>query len=328
MAKNLITTYRPCKGWVVRFIFMSCLVLSSLVKAETILVLRGSVDTFDTVVTGLADGLEEEFYLNEYIVTNKTKLVDIKSIFKKMNPQIVMLLGNKSLNLYYKYQQESEVKEFPPCISVAALFVDKFIEELNNCTAIRYEIPAVTSARVLREVLTKPVKNIGVIYRPLMAELVDENERLLSVEGIRFVRVEIKDKDTQKPIKAALKEFEKRNVDAIWILNDNALLTKSALIKSWLPSRRKSSIPSVVGVKQFVDKIPLGSFAIVPDNYGLGAQAAEIVFEIVDNDMNIEEVHYVHQPISVKKFISLKSLAKLNVDYRENKLEIFDEVFE
>ena len=294
--------------------------------ANNALIIRGTDSSFDEVVKGMSEDLEGEVSLTEVLVKKGLSAADVAISFKQNSPDIVIPIGNKAVNLYTKYQQANSSSEFPPSIAMAALFVDKFVSKLKNATAIRYEIPAVTSAVAMRTVLGKPIKRLGVVYRAWMSDIIEENKRFCKAEGIDLIGVKLPNKagKMEDHVKDALKTLSK-NVDALWILNDNSLLTRNALLKAWLPSRGSSDIPAIVGIKQFMTKIPLGSFAIVPDNYGLGAQAAGMIFEVMENDWELENTD-IQQPVSVKKFVSVATLKKKGIGYQESKLSSVDEV--
>ena len=296
------------------------------VLANNALVIRGTDASFDEVVRGMNEDLEGEVSLTEILVKKGVSENVIKESFQSSSPDMVVLIGNKAVNLYAKFQAKNPKQDFPPAIAMAALFVDKFVSKLKNATAIRYEIPAVTSAVVMRTILGKPVKKLGVVYREWMSDIIEENKRFCKAEGIELIGIKLPNKASkmENEVKDALKTLSKK-VDALWILNDNSLLTKNALVKAWLPSRAKSRMPAIVGIKQFMTKIPLGSFAIVPDNYGLGAQAAGMIFELMDNDWELEETD-IQQPVSVKKFVSVATLDKKKINYEVNKLNRVDEV--
>lgn len=294
--------------------------------ADNALVIRGKSSSFDEIVRGMNDDLEGEVTLQQMVIAKSSKADDISAMFKQHSPKLVILIGNKAIKLYSNYQKANADDEFPPAIAVAALFVDKFIGKVKNATAIRYEIPAVTSVVTMRGILNSPVKRVGVVYREWMEEIIEENRRYCKAEGIELVGIKLPNKagKIDAKVKDALNSLGK-NVDAFWILNDNNLLTRDALVKAWLPSRGKSSLPAIVGIRQFMTKIPLGSFAIVPDNYGLGAQAAGMIFELMDNDWELETTD-VQQPVSVKKFINIATLGKKGIAYKDSQLNQVDEI--
>lgn len=291
-----------------------------------VLIVRGESVVFENIISGLRDDLDGELPLVEMIINNKSSSQYMNKMFNKHSPRLIILMGNKAVNLYANFQVNHKEIDFPPAIALAALFIDKFSAKLKNTTAIRYEIPAVTSVVTMRAILTKPIKKVGVIYRAWMSDIIEENQRYCRAEGIELIALKLPNeiKDLSKEINQALTTLNKK-VDALWILNDNHLLTRNALINAWLPQRGKSKLPAIVGIKPFITKIPLGSFAIVPDNYALGAQAAGIIFDIIDNDWQLETTK-VQQPISIKKYINTARLNDKGIDYLSSMLNQVDEV--
>jgi len=296
------------------------------IAANKVLVIRGGADVFNNIISGLRDDLDGELPLVEMVINNKSSSQDMNDMYNKHSPRLIILMGNKAVNLYANFQLNHKKIDFPPAIALAALFIDKYSAKLKNTTAIRYEIPAVTSVVTMRAILTKPIKKVGVIYRAWMSDIIEENQRYCREEGIELIALKLpnKSKDLSKEINQALTTLNKK-VDALWILNDNHLLTRDALINAWLPQLGKSKLPAIVGIKPFITKIPLGSFAIVPDNYALGAQAAGMIFDIIDNGWQLETIK-VQQPISIKKYINTVRLNDKGIDYLSSMLNQVDEV--
>lgn len=309
------------------FIISTCSPFDTL-ATDSALVIRGKTQVFDEILSGIRDDLESELTLVEMLIDKNTSNNNIDQMLNKNTPRLIILMGNKAVNLYAKYQSSHDADNFPPAIAIAALFIDKFSHKLKNTTAIRYEIPAVTSVVTLRSILDKPIKKIGVVYRKWMSETIEENRKYCEAEGIELIGIELPNKmnNLSKNIESALTKLN-TEVDALWILNDNNLLTKEALIKAWIPNRKKSKLPAIVGIKQFISKIKLGSFAVVPDNYALGAQAAGIIFEIKDNNWLLESTE-IQQPVSVKKFINLIDLAEKGLSFQPKSLNQVDEIIE
>jgi ABC-type uncharacterized transport system substrate-binding protein len=292
------------------------------------LVIRGKTVIFEEVLKGISDDIEGEISLIELVINDNSSVDDINKMFTQYNPRLVILMGNKAVNLYSDFQENNNKIKFPPAIAMAALFIDEFTKKITNFTAIRYEIPVVTSAVTMRSVLSKPVKKIGVIYRSWMKDTIEENKRYCRAEGIELVGIELPNKilNVSSTVKSALKTLSKK-VDAIWIVNDNGLLTRNALTKAWLPLRKHSKLPAIVGIKQFITRIPLGSFAVIPDNYGLGAQAAGVIFDIIENNWILENTKIL-QPVSVKKFMNTIRLDEKGIGYQADMLNQIEEIKE
>ncbi len=306
-------------------LFLLCLPIQSAFAGDA-LIIRGKSENFDEVVRGIYDDVEGEVLLHELIVKTGASVKQIEKRFGELKPDLVILIGNKAVNLYIQFQLKNSEMKFPPAIAVAALFIDQFAKKLKNATAIRYEIPAVTSAVTMRTVLDRPVKKLGVIYREWMDDIFKENRRYCQSEGIELIGIKLPNKsgNMEIRIKRALNRLNKK-VDALWIINDNSLLTSKSIAEAWLPLRKQSKIPAIVGIKLFMTRFPLGSFAIVPDDYALGAQTAGMIFEIMENDWLLEGIGIQH-PLSTRKYINTKTLDKKEISYQSVKLLQFDDV--
>jgi hypothetical protein len=309
-------------------LFMLCSTFGVAFADGTALVLRGNSEAFEQVVSGITGDLEGDLEFSEYIVGKGTSASDIDKLVVDNAPNIIVLIGNHSINAYTKYQKENAGKSFPPAVALAALYVDKLVKKLDNATGIRYEIPAVTSAVNLRSLLNKPLNRIGVIYRSWMKDFIKENAEYCKREGIELIGYEItgKSKKVYKNIKKGVKKLNKKNIDALWVVNDNGLLNKDALLKGWIPSLKKSKIPVVVGVKSLIQtKFKFGSYAIVPDHYALGVQGASAIAEIMDEDWDLDG-RDIEQPISVNKLVNLAIFGAKDIGYKTEKLAEIDEV--
>ncbi|WDE04802.1 hypothetical protein SG34_026400 [Thalassomonas viridans] len=314
--------------------WISCLLLVLILAgigpalANTALVLRAPGDDFSEVVNGMSDDLEGDIGFAELVVDAGSRVSDVAAQIKTHQPKVIVLIGNSSVNLYTKYQQAFPGQEFPPSIALAALFVDKFIPFLKNATGIRYEIPLVTSVVNMRLLMEKPIKKVGVVYRSWMQDIFDENVAYCRAEGIELIggKLPNKDRNMNRKIKQQLQGLINQGVDVIWLLNDNQLINQKALKKVWLPLITRSKLPVIVGIKSLLaTKLNLGSFAIVPDHYGLGVQASSVLLEIMENDWKILEQNIEH-PLSVKQIVNVTILNKRSIQYRENLLSQVDDV--
>ncbi|MFT5162949.1 MAG: hypothetical protein ACI9FJ_001530 [Alteromonadaceae bacterium] len=315
------------KRWFVTALILLVMPMFSLAE-DTALVLTAPGDAFKEVISGITGDLEEELNFEIYVISKGSKVSEVEQQISKHKPKIIILVENNAINLYAKYQKAHPKAEFPPSVAVAALFVDRFISKLKNATGIRYEIPAVTSIVNMRTVLQKPVKRVGVIHRKWMRGLIDDNNKYCLAEGIELVSIEIpnKDKKLDKKLKSGLKSLLNKKIDALWVLNDNALLNANMIRSAWLPVIGNAKLPVIVGIKPMLStQLNFGSFAIVPDHYALGVQAASIIGEIMEEDWYIGE-REIEQPVSVKKIVNISVLDNKKVQYKQNEMQNMDEV--
>jgi len=310
------------------FLLLSVFVFCSHTQAADVLTLSPKGEQLSQISTALNDELEGELDFERLEVDKKTSVEMLANAVESAKPKVVLLIGNASVNLYSKYQKLNKDKEFPAAIALAALFLDKFLPDIENAVGIRYEIPLVTSAINVRSLLKKDVKRIGVLHRELMSDFISINSKLAAAEGIELVPLKLSNKESNwgSSIKNNLKTALKEDIDALWVINDNVLLNGSTLAKSWLPVLKQSKLPVIVGVESLLNsKLQFGTFAVVPDHYGLGEQAASLLIDIMDNDWAIEDSD-LEQPLSVRKIVNASLLDKKKIDYKKDGLVFFDEV--
>lgn len=283
-------------------------------NADTLLIIRFDNKNFNDVVKGMKEEFESDIYLNEIIVNKETKVETIKDKILHVRPKLIILMDNKSVNMYKSCLSmlESSYKSIPT-VSLMGILIDDGIKGLNNAAGIAYEIPLVTSAVNLRSILNKPIKRVGVVHRELYSSFITMNTKFCKSENISVVPILIPNttKDVNKDLKKGLtKLLKEEKVDALWILNDNVLLTGQTLLEIWKPLLKKYKVPTIVGVDNLVDKpISLGTFAVLPDHESLGSQAASMIFDIKDNDWDASDKG-VEQPLSVYKVINQEQAQK------------------
>ncbi len=301
----------------------------SVFAEESLLIIRTSGKAFDDAVKGLSDELTDEFFVHQMKLTENTTSKNIAAEVASVSPKIVVLMDNKAINLYRGYQQEySKAVPRIPVVVCMGLFLDKAITELKNATGVTYEIPIVTAVINLRQLINKPIKKLGIIHREFILDFIEENREFCKKEGVEIVAHSLPDKSNKYKslVKKSLKKLLKlENIDALWIANDNALLTPDIIHDVWIPLTNRYKKPVVVGVETLVNPVvDMGLFAILPDHIGLGAQVAELVFSIRDNDWIVEKSE-VEPPLSVIKIVNLPKAEKY-FGIREEDLKNVDKI--
>lgn len=132
-----------------------CLMSSSVFAEATALVLRGKASSFEEVLRGMTDDLEGKIAFVDYVISDGATQKEVDNLIDRNGPNIIVLMGNKAIYYYYRYQISHPGMMFPPTIELAALFMDTLMPRLENATGILYEIPVVTSAVNLRSILKK-----------------------------------------------------------------------------------------------------------------------------------------------------------------------------
>jgi hypothetical protein len=266
---------------------------------------------FDVITRVVAEGADESFLARE---------------IEAARPSGLVLMGNLPMNLYLKHQRNNPGKAFPPAVVVMASFFDEQRPLFKNTTGISYEIPGITTFVSLRSFVHRPVRRVGLLYRPLFVNYVSRQAMLARVEQVELVAVEVSAAPGPYEIRRALDGLINREkVDAIWVLNDNALLEPELIAKGWLHILHKTPVVVVVGVGSLVDtRLHFGSFAMLPDHAALGVQTANLIFKLSERGWSAEQ-EPVELPFSVQTVVDLP-WTREHFQFREEALERIDRV--
>ena len=301
----------------------------SLSAQDTILIIRPNGVHFDHVVKGMVEDFGTEMVVVEKKICEGTKTEDVLTALKQYNPKAVVLMDNTVIRLYKQCIKEFK-STFPkiPVIALMAILVGDAIQGIENAAAISYEVPIVTSSIILRSLSGNSLKKIGVVHRDIMTDLVESGRKSCAQEKIAIVNrcVECKGGSKAWNVKKAVRDLlKKENVDALWLPNDNFLLSKDLLVEVWIPMINKYKKPVVVGVEVLASPIlMLGTLAVMPDHEALGVQAAQMISNISDDGWEVSE-NRIEPALSVKKVLNYKQ-AKDFLGVSEKKLLSVDKV--
>ena len=288
---------------------------------DTILVIKPDVintpaqPTFEKAIRGLKEGLEEECQIFDMVLPREPDLKMINDYIGVVNPDMIVLMDTKAINAYktwiYKFP---ELAPFPPTILMMSPFVESELDQITNSMAIEFEVQGVTGLRAFRDLFTKDISKVGVIHRSEVTDFIHRQKELCKLEKIELVSVNIDKpgkKITSSRVRSTLRRlFRKEKVDAIWILNDNVLLTRDILSKAWIPTLNRYEVPTIVGLDRFVieDQFSgFGQFGVVPDPFELGTLAAQTILDVRDQDWKIKDERLL-PPISVFKYLNKRKL--------------------
>ena len=290
-----------------------------------ILILRASGGKFAETSQGIKDDLGDDFNLIEKVIKPEITLRDIENYIDTIKPKLIVLVGNTPIRLYTNYQKQNPERQFPPSVALSALYVDRLITQVKNSLGIRHEIPAVTSLVNIRSLVKLPVKRVGVLYRQWMKDYIELNAAFCRQEGIELVGVEIPNSISIQKVKYHLKHLLNKDIAALWVVNDNALLSSRLMQNVWVPNIKQFNKPVVVGVEGLTaTALNFGTFSVVPDQYALGVQGAGLIGDIMDEQMWELGKNKIYEPLSVKKLLNLKLMKKRNIQVNESKLETLD----
>jgi putative ABC transport system substrate-binding protein len=138
------------------------------------------------------------------------------------------------------------------------------------------------------------------VYRSDFAAFVAEQKALAAKEQVEIVGINLDRSPSESSIEAALRTLRvDHHIDAIWVLNDNGLLKDPEFRgRAWRSELAAMGVPVIVGAANLVNaSSPFGTFAVLPDHNALGVQAANLVFDLADDDWKAAE-HDTEYPLS------------------------------
>jgi putative ABC transport system substrate-binding protein len=285
---------------------------------------------FQDVRRSLVAEIKRDFNVATLSVTSSTVMEDLAAAIQRTAPTCIVLMNNATVGLYREYQRAHLGQgPMPPSVVVMASFVDELRPTLVNATGIAYEVPGVTAFVDLRSVINAQVRRVGVVYRPSFRQFIDRQKQLAEREQIELVPIEVGKGIYADRLRSALHGLLiDQRVDALWMLNDNELIKSSEYLdQTWRAELRNVNVPLVVGVANLVNpRMPLGSFAVVPDHEALGLQAANLIFDLSDNGWRAEE-HGVELPLSVKTLADVRELRE-KFGLKDDALQHIDQALE
>lgn len=279
-------------------------------EAKTVLIAMPESRDFVDARKGLVTEIKRDFNIVTFVVTPATTVAELTAAIERTSPVCLVLMNNGTLKLFQKLQAQAGDRPIPPAVVVMASFLEEARSRFKNTTGIAYEVPGVTAFVNLRTVVEMPINRVGVVFRPLFGRFVERQKVLAAREHVELVPVAVPMDVNADGLRSALQNLaEHGKVDAVWMLNDNGLIRNGAFVaETWRSALRDVKIPLVVGVPNLVDPAePVGALAVVPDHEALGLQAANLIFDLADNDWKITK-RTIEQPLSVKTVVDLKQV--------------------
>lgn len=275
-------------------------------------IIAPSESQLDDLLKSLRVELSAEYHVTISPVRVEESSPDVVArIVARDRPKAVVLVNNSTVLLYRSWARTA------PAPPVALILMASFAEELQrtvpNSVAISYEVPAVTAMVGLRT-LGLDVRRVGVVYRKGFAGHIARQEALMQVEKLSFVKQELPNRPRAQDLRAALVRLQREGVDAIWLPNDNGLLSPRFLTNVWLPYVSRLEAPVVVAVRSLVNEhAEFGTFAAIPDTQALAVQAADLLYELGDAGWKLRASD-VRLPISVKRLVDVRLARRFGLD--------------
>lgn len=274
----------------------------------TLLIAMPDSHDFVSARNSLVAEVRKDFNVSTMAIMPGTTVADLAAAIDRASPVCLVLMNNTSLALFRKYQANSSGRTVPPAVVLMTSFLEEASSHVSRVTGIAYEVPGVTGFVHLRMVLASPINRIGVIYRPAFGRFVERQTVLARREGVELVPMAVPTDVGDYQLRSALHQLiASGRIDALWVLNDNALIRDNAFIeRTWREALRDVNVPMLVGVPNLVDSTdPFGTMAVVPDHEALGLQAANLIFELADDNWDTSK-HPIELPLSVKTIVDIK----------------------
>lgn len=277
---------------------------------------------------GLSDELSEQFELVALRAEGGAAEGTIARGLHDYQPSGLVLMNNPTVEAYRRVQSQSQKAHFPPAVIVMSSLFDETESRLRAATGISYEVPLITVVTNLRRLVASPIERVGVVYRSRFDGFVTRQADLARREQTNVIRESVSRRPNASEIKRALRRL-KQHCDAIWVLNDNQLLTPQLLAEGWLPGlNERPWVPTIVGAASLVAPSQgFGTFAVLPDHTALGGQAASLLEEIADEGWNLPQAAHAQLPLSTTTTVDLKQ-ARERFALRPNALALIDRVLE
>jgi hypothetical protein len=264
--------------------------------------------SFRSVRRALVEEIKKDLDVVTQIVDSGTTLASFAAEIDRNRPSCLVLMDNPTVRLYRAYQKAGTGPALPALV-VMASFLEELRGELRNASGVAYEVPGVTAFVNLRSVIERPVARVGVVHRPPFRRFVERQKLLAIKEQVTVVAEEVPPDPSAADVRRALRSLRMSGVDALWVLNDNALLKDAQFLEAaWRPEIVSLGVPVVVGVPTLVSaEARFGTFAVLPDLDALGVQAANVLFEISESDWHAGD-HPVELPVSTLTVVNMRQV--------------------
>ena len=275
-------------------------------EAPLILVFMPDTPQTEHVWGGLRDELGKDYRLIAVQVDGAGDAPVLEAALQRYAPAGLVLMNNPTVSAYKALQRKHRETRFPPAVVVMTSFLELQANDLREATGISYEVPLITAMTNLRRLVVLPHERVGIVSRVPLRGYLQRQIELCAREKITVHVEEVNQHPNPSELKRAIRRL-KQDVDVLWILNDDTLLTPRLISEGWIPGLdERPWLPSIVGAASLVSaRSNLGTFAVLPDHTALGAQAASMLLDIAENDWHVDASQTIQQPLSTTTTIDL-----------------------
>jgi hypothetical protein len=271
----------------------------------TVLVFMPKTPQALEVWTGLRDDLKRDFKLIAVQVEGRHSVDVFTQAMHRHRASAIVLMNNPTLAAYREFQARADRKRFPPAIVVMTSFLVRRPNAIAT-TGISYEVPLITAVTNMRKLMAKPIHRVGIVARSNLRGFVEQQLKIAAREQVVARLEQVSARPNAAEIKRALR-IVKQDADAVWVLNDDRLLSPRLIADGWLPGMNERPwVPTIVGAASLVAPgTNFGTFAVLPDHTALGTQTAGMILDLADNDWTLDEEMDVQLPLSTIATVDL-----------------------
>ncbi|MDR0942516.1 MAG: ABC transporter substrate-binding protein [Holosporales bacterium] len=279
------------------------------------------IEALNSVVKGIQDYLGNDGvqYKIETCQGNPSLALQIVSKFIASQACLIVTVGTTPSQIAYKFAKEGKIKALvftavTDPLSIASSFNN------SNTTGVSDFVSSSPQIETFKKIQPS-LKRLGIIYNT------GEANSVATVKDLRKAtskhNVELVEQGVQKSsdIPQALTALLSKNIDAIFINNDNAVLEAAAYIVKICVKRK---IPVYVSDTDEVSKGCLA--ALGPNQYELGRQTGKMI-EKIKNGTNINDIK-VERPTDVELFVNLRAASKLGITVPDEVLKNANKITE
>ncbi len=282
---------------------------------ELVLVLTPVSRPVQILVQTLRSELGSAFDVHTSAVSPETSSGDMGRWISALKPTVVVLVDNPTARTYARWARTQAAP--PPAVIAMASFAEQLRRVIPNSTGVAFEPPAVASLIDARRLLGIPIQRVGVVYRRGFESFIAVEKARAELEDLELVSVAVRAHPSPRDLSRALMQLEDRGVHALWIFNDNRLLSNRLLQKAWLPFTQRHELPVIAGVPSLVSgEFHLGTYAAVPDVEGLGLQVADLIFGLREQSWVVAD-RPVQPPFSIRTYIDVERARRLGMPKHE-----------
>ncbi|MFH1217752.1 MAG: ABC transporter substrate binding protein [Pseudomonadota bacterium] len=237
---------------------------------------------------------------------------DLKGKLLACKPDIIFALGAKAAYVAKLWTRDRQ--DIPVIFAMVLNWQRyKLLDGAVNIAGIGAELAPGTQF-VNMTMFSPKVRRIGVVSSPHSTQILEQAQKAAHLLGMELV-VELIHRSNN--FQHAFKKLAGQ-VDAFWILNDPMVYTLENI--DWLEERCLKEKLLCVGQTQNIARMGV-ALSINPDINQIGAQAASMARNIIENDQNPKDIG-VMDPLATQILFNVRTAERIGLEVTPQSLDI------